>query len=86
MIRELERYKLHLVQELAVLAAYMNPQIPKVTDPGSLAILKTTVRSILQRRYDEAYNLGPLRIRVMLPISRCLALCLVKKKVQNAMA
>jgi hypothetical protein len=37
---ELDRYRAYLVQEPAVIAAYLNPQIPKTTESDELATLK----------------------------------------------
>jgi hypothetical protein len=49
---ELERYRSLLVQEPAIMAAYLNPQLPKPTDPIEQAELMLTIRAVLQRRYS----------------------------------
>ncbi len=43
---KLKKYKGQLVQEPAIIAAYLNPQIPKPTDPVDL------ICNSLQRRYS----------------------------------
>ncbi|OAE23763.1 hypothetical protein AXG93_4776s1480 [Marchantia polymorpha subsp. ruderalis] len=42
-----------LVQELAIIAAYLNPQIPKPTDTSELMVVTEIVRNPLQRRYSD---------------------------------
>ncbi len=49
---KLEKYKSKLVQEPAIIAAYLNPQIPKLTDPAELKLVVDLVRNLLQRRYS----------------------------------
>jgi hypothetical protein len=49
---KLEKYKSKLVQEPAIIAAYLNPQIPKPTDPAELKLIIDLVRNLLQRRYS----------------------------------
>jgi hypothetical protein len=48
----LEKYKGQLVQELAIIAMYLNPQIPKPTDPVELKFVVDLIRNSLQRRYS----------------------------------
>jgi len=47
-----EKYKSKLVQETAIITAYLNPQIPKPTDPAELKLVVDLVRNLLQRRYS----------------------------------
>jgi hypothetical protein len=56
---ELDRYRAYLAQEPAVIAAYLNPQIPKTAEPDELATLKQTVPRVLQRHYSEAFEIAP---------------------------
>jgi hypothetical protein len=49
---ELERYRSLLVQEPAIVAAYLKPQLPKPTVPIEQAKLMLTIRAVLQRRYS----------------------------------
>jgi hypothetical protein len=49
---ELERYRSLLVQEPAIVAAYLNPQLPKPNDLIEQAKLMLTIRAVLQRRYS----------------------------------
>jgi hypothetical protein len=49
---ELERHRSLLVQEPEIVAAYLNPQLPKPTDPIYQAKLMLTIRAVLQRRYS----------------------------------
>ncbi len=49
---KLEKYKNKLVQEPAIIATYLNPQIPKSTDPAELKLVIDLVRNSLQRRYS----------------------------------
>jgi hypothetical protein len=41
---KLEKYKSKLVQEPAIIAAYLNPQIPKPTDSAELKLVVSTIR------------------------------------------
>jgi hAT family C-terminal dimerisation region len=47
---ELERCGSLLVHEPAIMAAYLNPQLPKPTNPIEQAKLMLTIRAVLQRR------------------------------------
>jgi len=49
---KLKKYKSKLVQEPAIIAAYLNPQIPKPTDPTKLKLVVDLVHNSLQRRYS----------------------------------
>jgi hypothetical protein len=49
---KLEKYKSKLVQEPAIIATYLNPQIPKPTDPAELKLVVDLVCNSLQRRYS----------------------------------
>jgi hypothetical protein len=49
---KLEKYKSKLVQEPAIVAVYLNPQIPKPTDSAELKLIVNLVRNLLQRRYS----------------------------------
>jgi len=49
---KLEKYKSKLVQEPAIIAAYLNPQIPKPTDQAELKLIVDLVHNLLQRRYS----------------------------------
>jgi len=44
---KLEKYKSKLVQEPAIIAAYLNPQIPKPTDPAELKLVVDLIRNSL---------------------------------------
>ncbi|CAK9876844.1 unnamed protein product [Sphagnum jensenii] len=48
----LKKYKSKLVQEPAIIAAYLNPKIPKPTDSAKLKLVVDLVRNSLQRRYS----------------------------------
>jgi hypothetical protein len=49
---KLEKYKNRLlVQEPAIIATYLNPQIPKPTDPTKLKLVVDLICNSLQRRY-----------------------------------
>jgi len=49
---KLEKYKNKLVQELAIIVAYLNSQIPKPTNLTELKFVVDLVRNSLQRRYS----------------------------------
>ncbi|CAM6015769.1 unnamed protein product [Sphagnum balticum] len=49
---KLEKYKSKLVQEPAIITAYLNPQIPKPTDSAKLKFVVDLVHNSLQRRYS----------------------------------
>jgi hypothetical protein len=49
---ELERYKSLFIQETAIVAAYLNPQLPKPTDPIEQFKLMLTICAVLQRRHS----------------------------------
>jgi len=49
---KLEKYKNKLVQELAIIVAYLNSQIPKPTNLTELKLVVDLVRNSLQRRYS----------------------------------
>jgi hypothetical protein len=49
---KLEKYKSKLVQELAIITAYLNRQIPKPTDPVELKLIVDLVHNLLQRCYS----------------------------------
>ncbi|KAI2491756.1 hypothetical protein MHU86_22806 [Fragilaria crotonensis] len=46
-------YKEKLVQLPAIVCAYLNPQIPKPTDPVMLSIIKGHIRGVLSDRYAD---------------------------------
>ena len=50
---KLEMHETKLVQLPALIAGYLNPQIPKATDPTQLKELKLIIRSVLQDRYSD---------------------------------
>ena len=55
-------YEEKLVQLPAIVCAYLNPQIPKPTDPVTLSIIKGHVRGVLNDRYaDKMVALPPGR-------------------------
>jgi len=47
-----EKYKSKLVQKLAIIVVYLNPQIPKSTDPAELKLVVDLIRNLLQCRYS----------------------------------
>jgi len=49
---KLKKYKSKLVQEPAIIAVYLNPQIPKPTDPAEHKLVVDLIRNSLQRRYS----------------------------------
>jgi hypothetical protein len=49
---KLEKYERKLVQEPAIITAYLNPQIPKPTDPVKLKLVVDLVCNFLQCRYS----------------------------------
>jgi len=49
---KLEMYKSKLVQDSAIIVAYLNPQIPKPTDSAELKLVIDFVRNLLQRCYS----------------------------------
>jgi hypothetical protein len=53
---KLDKYKSKRVQEPAIIAAYLNPQIPEPTDPAELKLVVNFVRNSLQRRYSAEVN------------------------------
>ncbi|CAK9220537.1 unnamed protein product [Sphagnum troendelagicum] len=53
---KLKKYKNNLVQEPMIIAAYLNPQIPKSTDPVELKLIVDLVRNSLQHRYSTEVN------------------------------
>jgi hypothetical protein len=52
MKEKLLAYEKILVQEPAIIASFLNPQIPKPTDPNKLAQITGVVRAVLQSRYS----------------------------------
>ena len=57
---KLQFYETKLVQLPAIVAGYLNPQIPKVTDPMKLKQLKDTIRELLKEpRYAERMEVLP---------------------------
>jgi hypothetical protein len=52
MKEKLEKYKSKLVQEPTIIATYLNPQIPKPTDPMELKLVVDFLHNSLQRRYS----------------------------------
>jgi len=46
---KLEKYKSKLVQEPAIIAVYLNPQIPKPTNPAELKLVVDLVHNSLER-------------------------------------
>jgi hAT family C-terminal dimerisation region len=55
-------YSEKLVQLPAIVCAYLNPQIPKPTDPVMLSIIKGHIRAVLNYRYaDKLEALPPVR-------------------------
>jgi len=49
---KLKKYKNKLVQEPTIIAAYLNPQIPKSTDLAELKLVVNLIRNSLQCRYS----------------------------------
>jgi len=49
---KLEKYKSKLVQESAIIAVYLNSQIPKLTDPMELKLIIDLVCNSLQHHYS----------------------------------
>jgi hypothetical protein len=49
---KLEKYKSKLVQEPVIITAYLNPQIPKLTDLAELKLIVDLVRNSLQHHYS----------------------------------
>lgn len=49
---KLQTYESKLVQQPAIIAAYLNLQIPKLTDPVELKPVIDLVRKSLQHRYS----------------------------------
>eukprot|EP00842_Homolaphlyctis_polyrhiza_P004865 jgi/Hompol1/537/HPOL_001623-RA len=52
MKQKLNKYKAKLLQEPAIMAAYLNPQLPKPTDPRKYKAMINLVRTTLQKRYS----------------------------------
>ncbi|BBM99157.1 hypothetical protein Mp_1g19200 [Marchantia polymorpha subsp. ruderalis] len=48
---KLQSYEQKLVQEPAIIAAYLNPQIPKPTDTSELMVFTEIVRNLMQQRF-----------------------------------
>ena len=42
-----------LVQEPAIVAAYLNPQLPRPTDPAAMGQITALIRSLIQHRYSN---------------------------------
>lgn len=53
MKRKLELYEPKLLQLPAIVAGYLNPQIPKPLDPAKLSKLKETIRTLLNEKYSD---------------------------------
>jgi hypothetical protein len=53
MKRKLELYEPKLLQLPAIVAGYLNPQIPKPSDPAKLSKLKETIRTLLNEKYSD---------------------------------
>ncbi|CAM6006994.1 unnamed protein product [Sphagnum balticum] len=49
---KLEKYKSKLVQDPAIITAYLNSQISKSTDPAKLKLVVDLIRNSLQRHYS----------------------------------
>ncbi|PTQ38991.1 hypothetical protein MARPO_0048s0096, partial [Marchantia polymorpha] len=58
---KLQSYEKKLVQEPAIIAAYLNPQIPKPTNTAELMVVTKIVRNVLQQRYSDAISLTQSR-------------------------
>jgi hypothetical protein len=57
---KLEMYETKLVQLPAIVAGYLNPQIPKPSDPARLRQLKDRIRAVLQEQYaDKMQTIEP---------------------------
>jgi len=50
--QQLQEINGKLVQEPVIIAMYLNPQIPKPTDPAKLKLIVDLVHNSLQRRYS----------------------------------
>ena len=50
---KLKHYEKLLVQEPANVAAYLNPQLPRPTDPAARGQITALIRSLIQRRYSN---------------------------------
>ena len=53
---KLNQYTSKLIQEPAVIAAFLSPQVSKPTDPVEHKCVVDFVRSTLQRRYSAEFN------------------------------
>lgn len=54
---KLQSYEQNLVQEPAIITAYLNPQISKPTDTLELMVVNEIVRNVLQRRCSAEISL-----------------------------
>jgi hAT family C-terminal dimerisation region len=59
MKQQLNEYEKLLVQEPAIVAAYLNPQIQKPTETEELARVTGLIRELLQRRYSGQMIVHP---------------------------
>jgi hypothetical protein len=50
---KLQQYEKLLVQEPVIMAAYLNPQLPRPTDPTAMGQITALIRSQIQRRYSN---------------------------------
>jgi hypothetical protein len=50
---KLQQYEKLLVQEPAIVAAYLNPQLPRPTDLTAMGQITTLIRSQILRRYSN---------------------------------
>ena len=50
---KLKQYEKLLVQEPAIVAAYLNPQLPRPTDPAAMDQITALIRSLIQRWYSN---------------------------------
>jgi hypothetical protein len=74
MKRKLEIYEKKLVELPAIVAGYLNPQIPKPTDARKLKDLKDTIRLVLKDRYAD--KMSPLPNRPVSDLSTCRIPCI----------
>jgi hypothetical protein len=50
---KLQQYKKLLVQELVIVAVYLNPQLPRLTDPATMGQITTLIHFQIQHRYSN---------------------------------
>ena len=50
---KMKQYEKLLVQEPVIVATYLNPQLPRSTDPTAMGQITTLIRSLIQCRYSN---------------------------------